>query len=342
MRTTPIAVLLVAALLVVPLGAAQTAPETDNTVTRVELSADGDARWTVVVRTRLENDSEVTEYERFQEGFRENTSRYLDPFRDRITGVVASAANETGRSMRATNFSASTEIQQVPRRYGVVRYSFTWTKLARTDGDAVVFGDVFGGGLFVAPDDTFVVTAPPGYQVTDVEPVPDSSDDGTVSWVGPQEFDAGEPSVRAEPERESTTDGTEPAADRDGGSLGLVAVLVVAGVLGGGYAVYRRRRSATDPSPSATTVDRSAPQSASANTGPADGSETAEFVTDAERVEQLLAANDGRVKQSTIAEELDWSASKTSRVVGDLADEGRVEKRRIGRENVVALPGEID
>jgi len=79
MRTTTVYVVLVAALLAVPVGAAQTPPETDNTVTRVELSADGDARWTVVVRTRLANDSEVTEYERFQKEFRENTSRYLDP-----------------------------------------------------------------------------------------------------------------------------------------------------------------------------------------------------------------------------------------------------------------------
>ena len=54
----------------------------------------------------------------------------------------------------------------------------------------------------------------------------------------------------------------------------------------------------------------------------------------------LLRDRDGYMKQSEIAETLDWSPSKTSRTVSRLADEDRVEKLRIGRENVVSLPDE--
>jgi hypothetical protein len=343
MRTTLVAVLVVLVLFAVPAGVSQTAPETDNTVTRVKLTADGDARWTVTVRTRLENDSADTEYERFQNEFRADTSRYLDPFQDRITGVVGSAANETGRSMRATNFTASTEIQQVPRRYGVVRYSFTWTNFAQTNGDAVIFSDVFGSGLFIAPDDTFVVMAPPGYQITDTEPVPSSSNDGTLTWVGPQEFETGEPSVRAEPMAVATTDRTEAEADTTGLSLvGLIAVLTAISVLGGGYVLYRR--DGQDDDESSSFGNRSGDESLASPAGDdsSGAADTTEFVTDAERVEQLLAVKGGTVKQSAIATELDWSASKTSRVISSLNNDGRVEKRRIGRENVVALPSEID
>ena len=43
------------------------------------------------------------------------------------------------------------------------------------------------------------------------------------------------------------------------------------------------------------------------------------------------------MKQAAIADEFDWSPSKTSRVVGDMVDDSTVEKLQIGRENVIDL-----
>jgi hypothetical protein len=60
-------------------------------------------------------------------------------------------------------------------------------------------------------------------------------------------------------------------------------------------------------------------------------------LTDEERVERALARERGRMRQSALATELEWSASKTSRVLSAMADDGRVEKLRVGRENVVDL-----
>jgi uncharacterized membrane protein len=60
-------------------------------------------------------------------------------------------------------------------------------------------------------------------------------------------------------------------------------------------------------------------------------------LTDEERVQQALANEQGRMRQADLAEELDWSASKTSRVLSGMADEGTIEKIRVGRENVVDL-----
>ena len=60
-------------------------------------------------------------------------------------------------------------------------------------------------------------------------------------------------------------------------------------------------------------------------------------MTDAERVREVLEAHDGRMRQAAIADELDWTASKTSRVVSDLVDEGTVEKLKLGRENLIDL-----
>lgn len=55
---------------------------------------------------------------------------------------------------------------------------------------------------------------------------------------------------------------------------------------------------------------------------------------------ELLGEHGGQMKQSAVAEELGWSASKTSRIVSGVAEEDRVEKLRIGRENVLTLPEE--
>ena len=46
------------------------------------------------------------------------------------------------------------------------------------------------------------------------------------------------------------------------------------------------------------------------------------------------------MRQADIAEAVDWSKSKTSPVVSWMAEEGTVEKIRIGRENVVRLAGD--
>lgn len=68
-------------------------------------------------------------------------------------------------------------------------------------------------------------------------------------------------------------------------------------------------------------------------------SEREAFVTDQERVRQLLTANGGRMKQSNIVDSVDWSKAKVSRLLADLEDDGQITKLRLGRENLVCLPG---
>jgi uncharacterized membrane protein len=68
-----------------------------------------------------------------------------------------------------------------------------------------------------------------------------------------------------------------------------------------------------------------------------DGFDPEPVLTDAERVADLLAEHDGRLKQGDVVEAFDWSKSKTSRVLSDMAEEGTVEELRIGRGNVIRL-----
>ncbi|MFB6146628.1 MAG: hypothetical protein ABEJ08_02970 [Halobacteriaceae archaeon] len=70
------------------------------------------------------------------------------------------------------------------------------------------------------------------------------------------------------------------------------------------------------------------------------GDPAAELLTDEERVRRLLVDNDGRMKQANIVSETGWSNAKVSQLLSRMAEEGTIEKLRIGRENLITLAGE--
>lgn len=346
---------------------AQAQPDADNTATQIQVSENGTATWTVRIRTRLTTSEDVDQFQAFQLRVRNDSGRALPVFRDRMRGVVGNAANATRRDMAAENFTISTRIQEVPRRWGVVVYEFTWTNFAvtRSDSGAVVVSDVFGAGFFIAANDTLSIAGPPGYGVDTVSPEPDHQDDGTLTWDGRVDFGDNRPRVRYVPTSETTSTALPPGesatpngstvADGDsnstdgqdvGDSSGqplstVLGMLVILGALAVAGLLYRRRAhdGTTDPSADGTG-EAAAADTPRGMAGASDvpGDEADELLTDGDRVRNLLEERDGRVRQKEIVEAFDWTDSKTSRVVSRLSDEGAVEKLRIGRENVISLP----
>lgn len=340
-------------------------PDPDTTVTRIDVYENGSAVWTIRVRTRLDDEESVDEFEHFQSQFEDREDEFLDPFRNRMTGVVANAEEATGREMRAESFGVETSMQEVPRRWGVVTYSFRWENFARTDGDAVVVGDVFEGGLYLAPDDSLVVERPADYDHVSSSPPPDEVDGDDLVWNGSEDFEDREPTVRFEPTgegaRTESAPSSTPDADRRAVPWGPVALLLVVGI----GALYLGRRTGVpisipfegfgserpvspdgnEPEGSATAAadaagtspgDRVVPEDADSGV-PSDDTDDEKLLTDEDHVRQLLRNNDGRLRQTTIADELGWSASKASRVLSSMATAGTVDKLRIGRENVIDL-----
>lgn len=107
-------------------------------------------------------------------------------------------------------------------------------------------------------------------------------------------------------------------------SLWVVVLGTCSALLGASIAIRRRTRS--PPEPAATTEPRPPATEPS-------------VLTDEERVVDLLESSGGRMRQSRIVERTDWSKSKVSMLLSEMEEEGAVHKLRVGRENVISLPG---
>jgi hypothetical protein len=87
-----------------------------------------------------------------------------------------------------------------------------------------------------------------------------------------------------------------------------------------------------------TTGDGASPVGGQTDTDDTDDGIDEELLSDEERVERLLEHNGGRMKQADIVDETGWSNAKVSQLLSAMADEDRVDKLRIGRENLISFP----
>jgi len=377
-------------------------------VLRINLTDDGDARWSVTTRIRgidTETDRQsfrdlAAEYEAGETDAGYSTATF-EPF-------AANASEATGREMELVNESRSARLQNGT---GYLSISFTWTNFARVDGDRIVLGDVFQtpSGPWLSELEAgqrLVISAPPGYayESWNFGPSLDGGvQSGTATWTGPATFGPGELEATYVTTESGPMSPTElPLEMIAFAGAGLLAV--VGGLALGGY-VLRERDDAVaeivaaipgagddrtlleagedDESPAgrltppddgptddaegnSATVDSdrdaaaaasdddasAASGSASAATGAASNSGDEndendendeidpELLSDEERVERLLRENGGRMKQANVVKETGWSNAKVSQLLSSMDDEERVNKLRIGRENLISLPDE--
>lgn len=326
--------LLAGAIATVPSAAvAQTPTPTENATVspdtirlHVTVQEDGTAQWYVEYRLVLEDDTQIEAFESLQDDIEKNPDSYTSEFLQTLSPAVNRAANKTGRSMDLRNASVSTKKQALARPTGVVVYRFEWTNFARVTSDKLLVGDALSG-FYVNEDTLLRIEWPSGYELQSVTPAADDRSDRAVVWHGPTDFGSDEPRLELAPT--SWFDVPLPV-------LAAVLFTVVATL---GIAVRVRSGSAESDG------DGEVPAAADASTdaessSEADPSVPPELMSNEERVLTTLEENDGRMKQQELAEELEWGAPKMSRVVGDLREEEKVEVFRLGRENVVTLPGE--
>lgn len=321
-------------------------PDTDNTVTKITLEENGDATWEIQFRTRLESEDELEAYNEFKQTFRDTKPERITSFQAGIDSVVVDAETATDREMNATDFDATVTTESLPQDWGVVTYQFTWTNFAEISNQRILMGDVFTGGYFLSTSDSLTVTAPETYTISAVEPTANTQDESTVTWQGQQDFADGEPMVQATQATDTPHAQSEESTVPWSSIAGIVGVFTA--LLFGGYYWKTRRTTTPDtggilntpstaPTRTESDTESESTQTETDDVASTDATHTETLLSDDERVLNSLKQSGGRMKQAKIAETLEWSSSKTSRVLQRMADENQIRRLQIGRENLIDI-----
>lgn len=308
--------------------------DADTVVMVADLRDDGSAQWRVEYRLELDDEQEEQAFEDLQDDIEADSSAYLDPFADRMERTVANAEESTGREMTASGFEIHTDRQPQPdTEFGIVTFQFEWDGFAAVEdeGETIRAGDAIDR-LFLEEGVNLQISWPDAFGQTQVEPDPTVTDDQRVIWRGPLDFDAGQPRIvlSSADGVDDTDDDTavDPAEGEGILSPIMLLVIVAAAVLVGAAGFLLRSRNIDDRDEGGEESD----------VGGTSEGPPPELLSNEERLLTLLEQNGGRMKQQEVVEQLDWTAAKTSQVVGDLREDDQIESFRLGRENVLTLP----
>jgi uncharacterized membrane protein len=323
---------------------------TSGTHMEAQLQTNGTAEWTVSVAVPVADDEEFAALrEEFESG-----DRNLDPGVAFFRRAAEEASAATGREMtigtprREAELRNRTEDGEVVEQVAVLRASFAWESFARVDNGTLYVGDAFNttDGTWLPglrEDQSLTISGPEGYGGPPTSPI--GAEDGDLNWEGPETFSPGYFVIVYEPGGGPGSVG--PDSDTGlttlllGGALLLSATALVLGL----YLLYRRRdadaeRPSAAETPPEPTADTDAEAGGDAAAEPADEEPDPELLSDEERVEYLLEDNGGRMKQANIVTETGWSNAKVSQLLSSMEEDDRIDKLRIGRENLISLPDE--
>ena len=332
-------------------------PEAEGTQLEAQLQDDGDAAWNVTLTVPIDDGGDREDFEAFAERF-EGGEAGLELGVGAFERAASEASAASDREMHVRNVTRDSAVVDDGDggEYGELRVAFTWESFARVDGDGTLrvddaFNTTDGTWLpGLGADQSLVIRAPPGYGGPTTSPI--GADGGDLRWDGPRTFEPGYFTIVYHPSSAGTTAGVSDTLVT--GALVLSGVALVLGL----YLLLARRRGGDDAAaPDGPAADAALNETATgagdtAATGPDDGADPdskpepgadgvdPELLSDEERVEHLLDRNGGRMKQATIVKETGWSNAKVSQLLSSMDDADRVDKLRIGRENLISLPGE--
>jgi uncharacterized membrane protein len=350
--------------------------DAERTLFSISVRENGSAEWQFRYEQRLESDSGTEDFETYADRFNTEKTESFRNFRDRATELAGAGSEAVDRNMTAETFRRDARIEErgpAGEAFAIVEMSFVWTGFAETDGERVVVGDVFVGGLYIGPDQRLRIERGPNLQFESAAPEPDSTaaetltESETVTWIGEMQFADRQPRVVFVQRVEAPSTGTEtPPSNGIAGPTALFVAVTIVFLLGaGGAFAYRSglfdtaRTGDEGRSNDAIRSDEPEPPDATGDDpdGAAPGGDTIveaersdgsdasvaipdeEVLSDEERIVSLLESEGGRMKQVDIVERTDWSKSKVSMQLSEMEDEGTISKLRVGRENIISLAG---
>ncbi len=323
-----------------------------NTTLEARLYANASARWTVRTTYLLEDDTEVSAFREYVTAYRAGEAD-AGPRADPFVAAADRAGVATGREMRVTNVSRR---GQVDGAVGTVAVSFEWTNFLdhgengtlRLDEALALGGDETWLGSLAA-NQALVVRTPPGYSITDSSGPSFEIESNAIQFEGPREFESRLTVTYRQtgPVEPEPPDRGLPWELLGGGALVVVAAALYARLRDGSSAPATDGERPDDGPTGPVDPEPTGGEASEPDERAADGDEEdsdpepdpdPELLADDERVKRLLEQNGGRMKQAAIVEETGWSDAKVSQLLSSMADEGRVEKLRLGRENLISLP----
>ena len=311
-----------------------TSPETDQQRTTITVNENGDAIWTIEIRTELQSETDTENFQSWMDELETNNAEFRSEYQQRFESIVSRSAAELERSMSVQDVSVTADLEPTPTGdWGVNRITFTWTSFATVTDGRIEVGDAFHGGYAIGNSERLTIEGPPNHRI-DSATVAGSQSDNRIDWTGPFSFDSDEPNVvfvestdsassGSEQGYESQSDdegmdgseqGYESQSDDEGMDIPVWIIGLLLAALSGYVALLYKASKANSV-----------------------GSGSDELKTDAERVQDVVRSNGGRMKQKTLLDTLEWSEAKVSRVTSQLEDTDAIKKLRIGRENVVEI-----
>ncbi|TQQ82870.1 hypothetical protein EGH24_05370 [Halonotius terrestris] len=306
----------------------------------VRLQPDRSAEWTVTVEYTLDSETAQAAFDDLAATYEEGTAD-AGPDAALYRNIADLAGERTDRDMAIedVNYAAMREGST-----GRLRLSFTWTEFLGSSGDGDDEQLVFNDALRTPSGDSWLTTleanqtlrihTPRGYAITSANV---AFSDNTVEIEGPRTF---QPDDHIRIVYDESVFGA--------GSARFLGVAVIIASLIVGTAVLLRRTDSVNvretvlPSAEESGNGAAAEPAATPDQPAEPASEPAEedlsLLADDERVERLLERNGGRMRQADIVAETDWSDAKVSQLLSSMADEDRISKLRIGRENLITLP----
>ncbi|MDR9411803.1 MAG: hypothetical protein RI531_04115 [Haloferacaceae archaeon] len=300
------------------------------TTVEIDLQTDGSAQWTVEMTVPLRSEAEQAAFERLITEYEEGSDT-VGPQEQMFRQMATEAAVVTGRQMQITAVERS---GRVSTDEGTLVLRFAWSAFTSSGTDGgFELRDVFGVAAgdqeltesWVSLTDAsqqIIIYPPAGYTVAETS-IAVQQQEGAIVINRAIDLTTGENRLAVEYQQAGViqTGGWWIMVGVLGVLIGLVAVLYLRreGRLGRGDA------PAPDEGPAPPSTDEETDLS---------------LLSDEERVERLLRASGGRMRQAAIVDATGWSDAKVSQLLSEMAESGRVQKLRLGRENLISLPEE--
>jgi uncharacterized membrane protein len=244
----------------------------------------------------------------------------FETFCQKVNSLLEEAKEKTSKNMAAKDLSMTANLSG---SYSIIKYMFLWENFSVVEGSCIKIGDVFeivnffeylyGNGIVR-------IEYPSEYNVESVSPTPHAQDPSIpmLEWYGTEDFKIGEPKITLREKSSST--GLFDTIVKNWILTIILAVVLITGGSVGLYCFKFQRK-----------IKKHMEQKG------VEGQISLGIENDEEKVIGLLRAAGGIMYQSTIADRCGFSRAKTSKLLKDMENKGKIKREHKGRERVVTL-----